>query len=50
MAMTEDEIIEKYAKRCMHCTRNTLPYEFEGTFTSCGYNVIKRKNEQQRQD
>ena len=31
--MTEDEIIEKYAKLCMHCTRNTLPYEFEWTCT-----------------
>ena len=44
--MTEDQIIEKYAKRCGHCIRNTLlPYEFELTCFSCGYNVNKRKHE-----
>ena len=46
MEMTEDQIIEKYAKRCGHCNRNTLlPYEYEFTCFSCGYNVNKRKNE-----
>ena len=46
MELTEDEIIEKYAKRCGHCNRNTLlPYEYEHTCFSCGYNVSKRKNE-----
>ena len=46
MKLTEDETIQKYAKRCGHCNRNTLlPYEYEFTCFSCGYNVIKRKNE-----
>ena len=32
MAMTEEEIFEKYAKLCMHCIQRTiLPYEFEWT-------------------
>ena len=44
--MTEDQIFEKYAKRCGHCNRNTLlPYEKEFTCFSCGYNVNKRKHE-----
>ena len=46
MELAEDEIIQKYGKRCGHCNRNTLfPYEYEVTFFSCGYNVIKRKHE-----
>ena len=46
MELTEDEIIQKYAKQCRHCSRNTLlPYEYEWTCFSCGYNVNKRKNE-----
>ena len=46
MELTEDEIVEKYAKRCGHCNRNTLlPYEHEFTCFSCGYNVNKRKHE-----
>ena len=46
MELTEDDIIEKYAKKCGHCTRNTLlPYEYEITCFSCGYNVNKRKHE-----
>ena len=46
MELTEAEIIEKYAKQCRHCNRNTLlPYEYEFTCFSCGYNVNKRKNE-----
>ena len=46
MELTEDQIIEKYAKNCVHCNRNTLfPYEYEYTCFSCGFNVIKRKNE-----
>ena len=29
MSLTEDQIIEKYAKHCGHCNRNTLlPYEY----------------------
>ena len=46
MTLSEDEIIQKYAKQCSHCKRNTsLPYEYEYTCLSCGYNVIKRKHE-----
>ena len=44
MELTEDEIIEPYAKRCGHCRRNTiLPHEYEFTCLSCGYNVKKTK-------
>ena len=46
MELTEDEIIQKYAKHCGHCNRNTLlPYEYDFTCFSCGYTVNKRKNE-----
>ena len=44
--LSEDEIIENYGKHCGHCNRNTLlPYEYEFTCFSCGYNVNKRKHE-----
>ena len=30
MNSSENEIIQKYGKRCGHCNRNTLlPYEYE---------------------
>ena len=46
MELTEDEIIQKYGKKCGHSNRNTLLlYEYEFTCFSCGYNVIKRKHE-----
>ena len=46
MELTEDEIIQKLGKYCGHCNRNTLlPYEYEFTWFSCGFNVNKRKNE-----
>ena len=46
MQLSEDQIIEKYGKNCQHCNRNTLlPYEYEWTCFSCGYNLIKRKHE-----
>ena len=46
MELTEDEIIQKYGKFCGHCKRNTLlPYEYDYTCVSCGYNVNKRKHE-----
>ena len=46
MELTEDEIIQKYGKNCGHCNRNTLlPYEYEFTCITCGYNVNKRKHE-----
>ena len=46
MEVTEDEIIQKYGKRCEHCNRNTLiPYEYNFTCVPCRYNVNKRKHE-----
>ena len=46
MEITEDEIIQKYGKKCGQCNRNTLlPYDNEFTCFSCGYNVNKRKHE-----
>ena len=46
MNFSEDEIIQKYAKNCGHGNRNTLlPYEYEFTCFSCGYNVNKQKHE-----
>ena len=46
MNLSEDEIIQKYGKHCGRCRRNTLlPYEYELTCFSCGYNVSKRKKE-----
>ena len=46
MEITEDEIIQKYGKRCGHCNRNTLlPYECEFTCFSCGFNVNTHKHE-----
>ena len=46
MELTEDEIKQKYGERCRHCNRNTLlPYEYEFTCFSCGYNVNKRNHE-----
>ena len=46
MELTEDEIIQKYAKNCRHCNRNILlPYEYDYTCFSCGFNINKRKHE-----
>ena len=46
MELTEDEILQKFAKNCGHCNRNNLlPYEYEFTCLLCGYNVIKRKHQ-----
>ena len=46
MSLSEDEIIQKYGKRCGHCKRNTLlPYEYEFTCFSCGFNINIRKHE-----
>ena len=42
MEVTEDQIIEKHAEQCKHCSQNTsLPYEYEITCISCGFNLIK---------
>ena len=36
MELAEDEIFEKYGKRCGNCNRKTLlPYEHEFTFLYC---------------
>ena len=46
MNLSEDEIIQKYAKNCGHCNRNMiLPYEYEWTCISCGFNINKHKHE-----
>ena len=46
MELTEDEIIQKYAKSCRHCNRNMLlPYEYDWTCISCGFNINKHKRE-----
>ena len=46
MELSEDQIIEKNAKQCLHCTRNSLPpYKYEYTCIACVYNVIKRKHQ-----
>ena len=46
MQLTEDDIFQKYGKQCGYCNRNLLlPYEYEFTCFSCGYNVNKRKHE-----
>ena len=42
MNLSENEIIQKYGRKCGHSNRNTLlPYEYQFTCFSCGYNVIK---------
>ena len=49
MELTEGQIIEKYANRCMQSLRITfLPYQHELKGIACGYNVVKRKNELSR--
>ena len=46
MELTEDEIIQKYGKKSLHCNRITLlPYEYEWCCFACGYNVNKRKHD-----
>ena len=46
MNLSEDKIFKKYAEQCNHCLRNTLlPYEYEWSCISCGFNLIKRKQE-----
>ena len=46
MNLSEDEIIQKYGKRCGHCDRNTLlPNSYEWSCFSCNYVVSKRKHE-----
>ena len=46
MTSSEDEDLEKHGKKCGDCNRDTLlPYEFDWTFNSCGFNLIKREHQ-----
>ena len=46
MEITEDEFIEKFARKGMHCTRKMLLlYEYELGCIYCGCDVLKPKNE-----
>ena len=37
MILSEDQIIEMYSRKSMHCSRNTLPpYEHDWTCFACG--------------
>ena len=46
MELPEDELVQKYVAHCELRKQNTLlPFEYEFTCNSCGYNVTKRKNE-----
>ena len=46
MELTGDEIIQKYRKNRGRCRQHTLlPYEYDWTCFSCGYNVNKLKHE-----
>ena len=45
MNLSADETIQNISKNCGHCNRSTfLPYSYEFTSFSCGFNVIKRKH------
>ena len=45
MELTEDQLVEKYAKQARNCMRNTLlPYEYDFICISSGCNVLKRKH------
>ena len=49
MELTEVEKTEKNAIQWLHCTHNTLiPFEYEWTCFSCGYNVIEGKMKLQK--
>ena len=46
MNLSEDQIIEKYAKHYGHCNRDTLlPYEYGWNCISWGFKLIKSKHE-----
>ena len=46
MEITEDGIIQNYGKKCGHFNQKILlPYEYEWTCFSCGFNISKRKHE-----
>ena len=42
MEVTDNQIIKNFAQQCMRCFRFTiLPYEYEWTCFSYGYNGMK---------
>ena len=46
MELTQDDFLNKYAKNCGQNKENILlPYEYELTCVSCGFNENKRKND-----
>ena len=46
MEISEHQIDEKYGKHCGHCLGKTvLPFDYECSCISCGFNLIKRKHE-----
>ena len=46
MELTEDQILQKYAKQCLSCYRNgLLLYVYEWTCLFCSYTIIKQKHE-----
>ena len=46
MELSEDQIIQKHAKKCGYNGQNLFfPNEYENSCISCNCNMIKRKNE-----
>ena len=46
MRVSDDEFIGGYSEQCVLCVRNTLlRKEYKWSCFSCGYTVIKQKNE-----
>ena len=46
MQLSENEIIQNYGKHCGPCNRIVLlPFGYEWTSVSCGFNLIERKHE-----
>ena len=46
MILGEDQILQKYAKKCLSCDRNgLLPYQYEWSCYFCNYNIMKQNHE-----
>ena len=46
MELSEDQILQKYAKQCPSCNKNgLLPYQYEWSCQFCIYNIIKQNHE-----
>ena len=46
MILSDDQILQKYAKQCLSCNRKgLLPYQYEWSCYFCKYNIIKQKHE-----